>query len=91
MSAHAFALLGLTLNGIGGLLLVVCPPPLVARDITPEVIEKHPRTYVLEGFFGKPSRRKKLKFYIRLYGFRSVLLLLLVGFVLQLVGELMKP
>ncbi len=90
MSAHTFAVLGLTLNGIGGFLLVVCPPPEAARDITPEGIEKHPRTYTLDGFFGKPSWRKKLKFYIRLYGFRSGLLLLMVGFLLQLAGELLK-
>lgn len=91
MSAHMLAVLGLTMNGIGGFLLVVCPPPTAARDITPDGVEKQPRTYTRDGFFGKPSRWKKLKFYIRLYGFRSGLLLLLVGFVLQLIGELVTP
>lgn len=91
MSIHMLVVLGLILNGIGSFLLIVFPPPVAARDITPEGIEKHPRTYTLEGFFGEPSKRKKLKFYIRLYGFRSGLLLLLAGFLLQLVGELMKP
>jgi hypothetical protein len=91
MSTHMLVVLGLILNGLGSLLLVACPPPVAARDITPEGIEKHPHTYTLDGFFGKLSGRKKLKFYIRLYGFRSGLLLLLVGFLLQLIGELMKP
>ncbi len=87
MSVHAFSLLGLTMNGLGALVLIFCPPPFPPREIMKNGVEKIAQTYVLDFF---PAEKKKWKYLIRLYGFRIGVSLLFVGFLLQLYAELAR-
>ena len=97
MHAELFSLLGLFLNGVGGLLLVFCPPPVSPREIMPDGTEKYSQTVVREipeSFMPNDDTgrklKKKLKYYTRLYGFRAGAGFLVVGFLLQLVAEVVR-
>jgi len=90
MSIHSLNVAGLIMNGFGALILVFCPPPDLPREITPDGLEKHSFTWA-SGFPGSGDTRKnKFKYYMRLYGFRIGLGFLVVGFLLQLVAELLR-
>ncbi|MBI3630897.1 MAG: hypothetical protein HY221_00990 [Candidatus Sungbacteria bacterium] len=49
--------------------------------------EKYPRTFVKELVVGKPKWWKKMKYYLRSYGFRIGVSFLAFGFAVQLVAE----
>lgn len=80
-------LYGLILNGLGGFIILICPPPIPSREIMEDGQEKVPHTYVLDFF---PAKHKKWKYYWRLYGFRIGVLMLVVGFLLQIFAELLR-
>mgnify|MGYP001604454616 CR=1 FL=1 len=83
---NTLSLYGLILNGLGGLVLVICPQPIPPREIMEDGREKVPRTYVTEF---APSKRKQLKYYVRQYGFRLGAILLVIGFLFQIIAELL--
>ena len=87
MTVHVLNLWGLFLGGLGALVLVFCPPPVPAREIMPDGTEKIPQTYA-PNFF--PTKKDKRKYYTRQYGFRFGVGLLVVGFLLQFIAELVR-
>src|SRR2546425_1027567 len=90
MSIHSLNIAGLIMNGLGTLILVFSPPPNVPREITSDGLEKHSVTWA-SGFPGSGDTRKnRFKYHMRLYGFRIGLGFLVVGFLLQLVAEILR-
>ncbi len=71
--------LGLLLNGIGGFILLFCPPTV--PDVTEDGRIKHPRTFVHNL---RPSVADKWRNLRRRYGYYIGLAALTSGFVLQL-------
>lgn len=92
MEPHTLAVLGLLLNGIGAFVLIFFPPPVSAPDIMQDGRTKHVQSVVHQ----PPPVTKteittgKMKFYMRHYGYRTGLILLVAGFVLQLASECMR-
>ncbi len=84
---HMLTVLGLSLNGIGALVLVFTHPPIPAREVMEDGREKIPHTYVEQLSYGVPSLRQRVRYLRRLYGFRAGVCLLAIGFLLQLVAE----
>jgi hypothetical protein len=84
---NTLSLYGLILNGLGGLLLVISPQPIPPREIMEDGREKVPHTFVMEPI---PPKRKHWKYYARQYGFRVGALLLVIGFLLQIIAELLR-
>lgn len=80
-------LYGLILNSLGGFLLVFCPQPIPPREIIEDGREKVAHTYVTEPV---PPKRKKMKYYVRQYGFRIGAVMLVIGFLLQIIAELSR-
>lgn len=72
---------GLLLNGIGGIILLFCPPAV--PEITKDGRIKYTRTYV-RSF--RPSIVDKWRYWMRRYGYRIGLVALTSGFMLQLYG-----
>lgn len=89
MNLHVLTVLGLALNGIGGFILIFCQPPIPQREIMEDGREKYARTYVRELFPVASPLKGKLRYYRRLYGFRTGVGLLFVGFLLQFIAELL--
>lgn len=90
MNLHMLTVYGLALNGVGGFILVVCPPPVLPHEIMEDGREKIARTYVRELFPFPPSQKRRLRYYMRFGGYRIGLIFLVCGFALQLAVELMR-
>lgn len=75
-------LCGLLLNGIGGLILLFCPPTI--PEITEDGRIKYARTSV--GTL-RTSTADKWRSLVRRYGYYVGLVALTFGFVLQLIAE----
>jgi len=86
MDINILNLAGLFLNAVGTVAILFCPPPVPAREIMPNGVEKIPNSHVQ--VFSPPKSLRR-KYYIRQYGFRLGVGLLLVGFVLQIIAELL--
>lgn len=85
---HMLNLSGLSLNGVGVLILVFCPPPVPAREIMEDGREKYPQTAVREWAPPDGSKVGRLKYRVRRYGFRTGVALLALGFLLQIIATL---
>lgn len=84
MATSLLNVIGLSLNGLGALVLVFCPPATPAREVLPDGRETIPDSYVLDY---PQSDRKRWRYYVRQWGFRFGVILLAVGFGLQLIGS----
>jgi hypothetical protein len=82
---YSLSLYGLILNGLGGIALVFYSPPIPPREIMEDGREKIPVSYVTEL---TPLKGKQRKYYMRQYGFRIGAILLVIGFLLQIIEEL---
>lgn len=87
---HCLSVIGLIMNGMGGILLFLCPPPKPPPELTEDGVEKHPRTFVREFVRPGGSIRGRFRYLWRLYGFRTGAALLVVGFAVQVIAELVN-